>query len=129
MQTSAFIISDGISYNFYCNLVKYDELTPLYLICALPSTENFSLNKGFNLENIHYKYNFILSDEDINNDTIHIYNIDTSFLEFIYPEILDFTSKDSLTLTMLMLKKNKDIKIRLNEDGEDLKCDYASGDL
>ena len=111
-------ISDETS---YCFLVKHNEVIPLYLSCSIGTSESFNIIdfKGFEIKDIHYKYNFILKPVKINANISHSYDESHSVLS-IYPETLDFSKVDSLKI---YLNADKHIRnIRLNEAGDDLDC-------
>ena len=108
-----------------CYFIKHDKSTPLYLTCYASDTYEGIIEeiKGVTLNDIHYKYNFIISPRII-NETITINDIESSFIIHSYPEILDFTKEDSPINIYLGLQKAGSFEnISLNVDKGDLECE------
>ena len=107
--------------NFECKFVKYDESTPLYLICFGRKSGNYTFgNEGFNKNNINYKYNFILTSEGLNDEIIHISENNGYSISYQSSLILDYSSKDTFIIPLFY---NYGLNnLRFNLDGEDIIC-------
>ena len=87
-----------------CYFKKFND-NPLLFLCRLDQTpkEPFSFGNITNeivLNNLHYKYNFRIQPfEEIYNVTIKEIG---GIVNLIFPEVLDFTAKDTLTITLIM---------------------------
>ena len=80
------------------------------------------IDEPIELNDLNIKYNFIIMPVT-NNETIYANTtIDGSILEYLNPEILDFTSVDSLQIIYLNRYPEYITELRLNPEGEDLKC-------
>ena len=101
--------------------IKHEDNSPLYLICYVSKKENFVLGNIAKLElkDIHYKYNFIITQEK-NDDIVSVIEPDKPYTYKIYPEVLDFSNQDNLYIYFGNLDSN--FKIKLNPDGDDLNC-------
>ena len=121
IKTRSFPLSGDISH-IYCYFVK-DESTPLYLLCETEAWGNFSLgNRGFIQNDIHYKYNFILPSQGLIHDYFIFHHAQVNYInELIYPNILDFSSKNTLNISIVGAKSS--LIIRLNKEGENLYCE------
>lgn len=107
--------------NFECKFVKYDESTPLYLICFGRKSGNYTFgNEGFNKSDINYKYNFILKSEGLNDEIIHISENDGYSIVYQSSLVLDYSSKDTFIIPLFY---NYGLNnLRFNLDGEDIIC-------
>jgi len=114
-------ILEGI--NSKCIFINHDKLNKLYLSCIIVGAGTYHIGtvQGFQLNDIHYKYNFIFGTQDINKD-ITITTSISYYVIYSYPKTLDFISTDSLTLYIFTPYANHLNNIRLNENGEDLDC-------
>ena len=113
------------SYSHICGFAKYDN-HPLFLVCLVNMYNIKSLSKieeEIELNNINIKYNFKIQPV-INNEIIDFNSSESeNYFTFIAPEVLDFTSENSLNISLAKGSYSKDIfKIRFNMDAEDLKC-------
>ena len=85
-----------------CFFKQYDnEEKPLLLLCENPDNDYiFYINTQMNLDKIHYKYNFII----LNNDFYQMVNAQGEGKKIFlnYPLILDFTVKDRYTIEYFM---------------------------
>lgn len=87
-----------------CYFKKFND-NPLLFLCRLDQTpkEPFSFGNITNeivLNNLHYKYNFRIQPfEEIYNVTIKETG---GIVNLILPEVLDFTAKDTLTISLIM---------------------------
>ena len=107
--------------NFECKFVKYDESTPLYLICFGIKSGNYTFgNEGFNKNDINYKYNFILTSEGLNDEIIHISENNGFSISYQSSLILDYSSKDTFIIPLFNNARLKNL--RFNLDGEDIIC-------
>jgi len=124
LKTSFFTLQLSQDKKTDCLFIKHEKSKPLYLSCSAGFTGNFTIEgiQGFEAKNIHHKYNFIADRQDFKG-TISSTEPYNSAILIMYPETLDFTKKDSLVV-YVQPQMNTFIKnIRLNPDGEDLKCD------
>jgi hypothetical protein len=107
--------------NFECKFVKYDESTPLYLICFGRKSGNYTFgNEGFNKSDINYKYNFILKSEGLNDEIIHISENDGYSIVYQSSLVLDYSSKDTFIIPLFYNYRLNNL--RFNLDGEDIIC-------
>ena len=106
-----------------CFFIKHDKINSLYLSCYIGviGSDQMKEIEGFELNNIHYKYNFIFETQNI-NETIHSTEPFVSNIVYLYPETLDFTSKDSIEIYFFTTVATNITNLRLNENGEDLVC-------
>ena len=80
-----------------------------------------SAEKEIFLNNIHYKYTFIIEPFKF-NETITVHK-EGALVYFVYPEKIDFTSSNSAIIRFYMDIPSLDIGIKLNPDSElDLEC-------
>ena len=106
-----------------CFFIKHNKASPLYMSCHESHIGNFSIDDktGFLIDNLHYKYNFIL---EIHNFTEEI-NIEQSIqsgIDYIYPETLDFSIKNPLKI-YIKESGSENENIALNEEGNYLECE------
>ena len=114
-----------------CYLKKYDD-NPLMIVCFPPSIGKCWL-KGTRAEiiinNVHIKYNFIIQPFKNEEKIYHSKNDPGTYIKKMYPEILDFTKRDSF----YVYYDSKDIKylkgITFNEDKGDLFCEERQKEL
>ena len=96
----------------------------MYIICIIDYYESFNITnyEGFELNDIHYKYNFILRSGKI--DITVSFNKDDSYfvISGIYPSTLDFTKTDSINISILTDNTKKIKNIGLNKARTDLEC-------
>ena len=121
---SSFIIDFENSNYSFCGFSKYEN-TPLLLVCYIFTSESYvklqDIDNEIILDNINIKYNFRI--QPVNNiDKIYISTSKKFFSFLTFPKFLDFTSQDSITLSIYGdMTENKGI--RLNKDSKDLKCE------
>ena len=113
--------------SFNCYLIKHNQLTPLYFICGSNEDIAYKYIKiidfdDFKAYDIHYKYNFILNPVQIDS-TISFVDEYYDTIDSIFPEILDFSNTDSLNVYLHTGVPGWTNDIRLNEAGNDLKCE------
>ena len=107
-----------------CLLRKYNT-TPLLILCTFEKKGNYKLKEitsEINLENINAKYNFKI--QPVKNEEI-IFDeaqLDTS-IYWVYPEELDFTKNDILTLEYYPRFSDRIKGIALNEEADYLNCE------
>ena len=105
-----------------CFFKKFDE-NPLLYLCRLNKTqETFkfgNISSEMVLNGLHYKYNFRIQpfEETYNVEK----NISFVNIKLIYPEVLDFTSEDTLTITFIM-PKGVSRYLLFNPDSSSLEC-------
>ena len=106
-----------------CFFIKHDDSNPLYITCYAIAQLNFTIGtiKGFQLNDINYKYNFILG-PGRNDELITIYEPSSTYIYKAYPDTLDFTNTESIDIFIAFRDGEKINNIRLNPDGEDLVC-------
>ena len=97
-----------------CTFRKYEE-NPLLLVCIPYVEDNYTYLEHFEneiiLNDINIKYNFRIQPV-INTAFIKINEDDREFISFLaYPQILNFTNQDSLTITYLGIFMNSDMQI------------------
>ena len=105
-----------------CYFIKHENSEPLYMVCITEfNSGNYTIEeiKEYNLKDIHYKYNFIIKPKKL-NEKLSILNKFKRSLKEIYPDTLDFTSKDSIDL---YFNQDNYINVRINKDGSDIKCE------
>ena len=103
----------------------------MLLICKVPKDHGgtFSLGeikKQIELKNVNIKYNFYILQVK-NEEKCKIDGLSSNIM-FSYPEILNFTSKDSITIDFLMDDYTQNSKgIKLNPEGKELDCINGRG--
>ena len=119
-----FMNTEKASQNSSCCFRKYNNDSPLLIVCFIHNEgknwlDEISEEKVFNDLNI--KYNFRI--QPVNNEERLYYKGETgTFIFFLYPEILDFTNSDSLTIDYVMEHPKELTGITFNEDAGDLSC-------
>ena len=106
-----------------CFFIKHDNIGPLYLSCTINTIGEYNIQKieGFTRNDSHYKYNFIFETQTIDK-TININEHISLYIMNIYPETINFTSKDVSQLKLFITGRSNLNNIRFNIDGEDLEC-------
>lgn len=112
------------SYDSLCFFRKYDN-SPLLIICNIHHIGKNTFLKEikneiiFKEENI--KYNFRI--QPFNIKEIIYYNYKSFAIQFSYPEVLDFTKQDNLTIVYIIYPNSDYIpSLKLNKDAYELKC-------
>ena len=107
-----------------CAFRKYEE-NPLLMVCWGPK-ENSHLDEIVEekvLNEINIKYNFriqpVNNTEMIDSDR----TISGSFIDIVNPEVLDFSSQDSLTIEYYLENANSLNGMTFNENAPDLECE------
>ena len=98
----SYTFNDNDGSNGYCHFKKA-SINPLLLLCVYPqgfSSFNKSLESEKTLNNIHYKYNFIIQPYDISTN-IDIKDYGTG-IHFAYPEELNFVLQNSYTFRFIL---------------------------
>ena len=124
IHTKSFKVQLDSSIKTKCFFIKHDDSNPLYITCHASTT--FKNKKIGNIEkrelnDLHYKYNFILAPGE-NNVPISINEPNRTFIYKAYPDILDFTNTDSVDIYIAIENVVKMENIILNPDGEVLNC-------
>ena len=111
----------------WCSFRKKDG-TPLLIVCMM----NFGNNKFNNslseikeeiiLDNINIKYNFLIQPVK-NTEKFYVGTSSGSLNMWSYPEVLDFTIKDNITIEYWMESPQNLNGIKLNKDAPDLECE------
>jgi len=111
----------------WCSFRKYDG-TPLLIVCMM----NFGNNKFNNslseikeeiiLDNINIKYNFRIQPVK-NTEKFYVCTSSGSLTFWSYPDVLDFTKQDSITIEYWTERPKNLDGIKLNKDSPDLECE------
>ena len=111
--------------NIWCYFRKYTE-KPLLLFCSPQEKGIYSfgkIRKQIILENIHSKYNFIMTPV-INNEQIEVIESSKSklynYAYFSIPQVLNFDLYETITIDIFT---QFNTSIRINPDSDDLKCE------
>ena len=106
-----------------CHFIKHNKTTPLYMSCEWGYTRDYTIEQieGFNQNDLHFKYNFILGTQNF-TETIHMIEPYNSGITYVYPETLNFIDKNS---SEIFIKTDLD-NITLNEEGNDLQCENGN---
>ena len=115
------LINDNYTDGF-CYFKKTSDKAMLFLCVIQGDGDFYIFDKENNtvLNNISYKYNFIINPFQI-HDIIKISAIGTDIL-LTYPYILNFTLEDSLTIKYLMSSPSLAEGIKLNPEASELYC-------
>lgn len=107
-----------------CSFQKYYD-KPLLMVCFL---ENDGTNwlkeitKEKPYTNLNIKYNFIIKPVN-NEERINLNkNADGSIIYWLYPEVLDFTKSDTLTIEYGLKEPSSLVGISFNDKAKDLNC-------
>ena len=123
-ELEKFELSFDDNQKFECGFKKYDNY-PLLLLCQIREEGTFTLSEIKEekiLTDINIKYDFRIQPVN-NNEKIISKDKRYFYIRFIFTEVLDFTSSDSLTIEYLFDKHPDEIKgITLNKDSSDLEC-------
>ena len=130
LTTKTFLLEffDGSKYpSKQCYFKKYDNNeTSLLLLCKMEEKGKFDFfieDEMIVLNNIHYKYNFIINRNEI-YDRI-IVDDEGSHTFLYYPEILDFSSSSSLDIEFFLLGAQNLYDIKFNPDSPSIECYYT----
>ena len=111
--------------NIDCYFIKHDNSTPLYLLCRAfdKSSSNFIFDDHrLKLDNIHYRYNFIIAPGKNKKEIIFSSKEKYIILYHIYPEILNFNLTNSANILFIGRGVNRMNNIKFNLKGNDLIC-------
>lgn len=112
---------------FSCGFKKYDNY-PLFLFCAVSKEGNFTLSEikeNINLTDINIKYNFIILPVK-NNETVICGDLTSDSLEYVSPDVLDFTSTNSLVIDFTFNDNHLRIwNVTFNQNSSYLQCEYS----
>ena len=120
-----FVSGEGEGKDRSCAFRKYDE-TPLLIVCwAMDGT--FWLKKiekelQFE-EELNMKYNFRIQPVDNKEKIYSDREFTGSFIFWVYPETLDFTKEDSLTIDYFLENPDAVNGMTFNENAKDLECE------
>ena len=122
-----FINEDGSIKEGECFFRKYDN-TPLLILCWVNKDgKNWlkEITEEITVSNANFKYLFRI--QPVKNDDIIYYDGSEgaygSFITWVYPEVLDFTKSDTLTLEFSIENPDSITGITLNENADDLVCE------
>ena len=125
VNTDIFILSTSGKGNLKCFFKKYrKDQGKLLLLCDSEKLESGSLNEisAITIKNIHALYNFIIP-KTFNNHTFSISKNIGIKISFVYPEELNFTSKDILTIKLKTEQPHLLNEIKLNNNSNsNLEC-------
>ena len=107
-----------------CSFRKYEN-SPLLLVCWVRDGVFWlkEIEEEIILNDINIKYNFRIQPVKNIKKIIGDRREKGSFVFFLYPEILDFTKEDILTVDYHIENPDSLTGITLNEDAEDLICE------
>ena len=109
-------------FNNYCYFKKINGMNITYL-CKVDNEQIYTIESNktqTRLNDIHWKYNFIISPIDTNYD-FHIKG-NGSDIKALYPDILDFSNKDNFIIRFIMPNPSLSKNITLNKDSSILEC-------
>ena len=121
-----FVKENGEESKSSCTFRKYDK-TPLYLLCRI-NCGTYRLKEIKEEKNIYYiniKYNFRI--QPTNNKELVYINCEKLgfYMYWVYPEILDFSKNDSLTVEYYTYSPEYVTGLTFNEKAEDLACEIT----
>lgn len=122
----SFINEDGTDFDSKCYFRKYEK-TPLLIVCNVFEEGKIRLKEiteEIPLENINARYTFRI--QPVNSKDIIYYKDQDgsgSFVDWVYPEVLDFRKNDNLILEYDIKYPKNLIGITLNEEANDLNCE------
>ena len=107
-----------------CSFRKYEN-SPLLLVCWLKNGVFWlkEIKEEIILDDINIKYNFRIQPVNITKKIISDRGEKGSSIFFLYPEILDFTKENILTVDYVLEEPDSLTGITFNEDAEDLVCE------
>ena len=117
-----FETEDGkTKYGNMCTLRKYDN-NPLYLLCKInEGTYRLSeIKETTKLDVRNLRYNFLITPTN-NKEFAYCNSLLKSHIIWVYPEILDFTKKDTWTIEFYEYGNINGFSF--NEDAQDLSCE------
>ena len=130
VNTDLFTITLSAENTIKCFFKKTKGFSYLKLICRVPYNHGDTYSLGeikeqIELKGINIKYNFYILPVK-NEEECKINRLGSSVM-FTYPQILDFTSKDSITIDYLMENPENSAGIKLNPEGKELDCINGMG--
>ena len=116
------VYSESYFSNITCFFRKYEaEKIPLLLLCEnIFSDYYFYINNNLTFTDINYKYNFNIKKSDM-IVKMQIDNVGKKII-YNYPETLDFTNSEKLSIIYLMTGASYFNNIKLAEGGDNLEC-------
>ena len=106
-----------------CFFRKYDN-NPLLLVCFFNRVGEYwlkEITRDIIIES-HFKYKFIIKPVKLYDKLYLDSGLDGSFIFMLYPEVLDFTKKDSLIVEYAIEDPKYLTGITFNENEKDLVC-------
>ena len=122
LYTNGFILPFTKNNENICFMRKYEDY-PLLIICFTKPGKShlLNINKEIFLGNINIKYNFIIQ-PSINSEIIENFGEGT-FINWVYPNILNFTEKNDILVEFGIEQPDLIKNIKLNEkDDNYIKC-------
>jgi len=115
---------------FSCSFRKYEN-TALLLVCWAEDGVFWlkEIKEEIILNDINIKYNFRIQPVNNIKKIITDRREKGSFIFYLYPEVLDFTKEDILTVDYHIENPDSLTGITLNEDAEDLTCEALSREI
>ena len=111
----------------YCSFRKTDG-SPLLIVCQMDFGNNkfnislSEIKEEIILDNINIKYNFRIQPVK-NTEKFYVCTSSGSLIMWSYPEVLDFTKQDNITIEYWMDRPKNLDGIKLNKDAPDLECE------
>ena len=108
-----------------CYFKKNNESPLLYLCNFNINKSSYEIDEELIMNNSHYKYNFKIQPT---KEPFHfsIYSNGTNIF-FVYPEILNFTSEESLTIRFIISNPSLAINLKFISDSDYLECKDING--
>ena len=113
-----------------CSLKKYDTY-PLLLLCSVKLEDSWlkDIDEAILCDDCNIKYNFIIPPTSL-KDKIDYQEKKGTFIDWIYPDILDFRNKDTLIIDYALVDDPGRLTgITLNEKEGDLNCEITQNRL
>ena len=130
ITTNSFIISPNRNDNTNCFFKKNNDQDKLLLLCYAESSGFFSLGtiQENNLNDINIFYNFKIIASQNNEESFVSYDKEGTKIFLVYPELLDFSSKEKLIINYQTDNPDKLIGVRLNYGSSSyLECQNKNG--
>ena len=107
-----------------CGFRKYEQ-NPLLMVCFGPqkSTTLDEIKEEIILKNVSVKYNFRIQPGKNKDKIVTDSSKQGSFIQTIYPDVLDFRTNDSLNIYYYVKDASSLNGITFNENSNDLECE------
>ena len=133
------ILESGVPFGFNTNVSdienlvtdKYDKcyfikIKGRSLLYACTLDERYSLiirrtNYNYNLDNIHWKYNFIITPNS-KEESFYIESTGSIF-KYVYPDTLDFSNKDAFVIRYIITNPALTKNVKLVSGSSNLQCE------